>query len=218
MATIPFNLLFCLLLGLCFTACARTQLESGAEPWRRELGLVLSFAVLTVAPIASYLYLMYPDWSWMYLVPPARLPRGIGLAVVVVTTLMAPVGFLLGWIALRLLPGRKDRGLAAVVGVVLCGLITLVALARHRLSVVGRFEDYQSHTLVRPLLGTKLGFAWLLSAPFLLAAAALVGWYLWGYGRWLRQQAHAGSHVASHPMRVIASGASAVLPSTPSGR
>lgn len=199
--TIPFNLLLCLLLGLTFAACARTQLQGGAQPWRRELLLVLSFALLTVLPLSSYYYWLYPDWSWMYLVAPARLPAGIGLAVVVVTTGMAPVGFILGWTLLRALRERGPQAVFGLCGALSMALVLVLVLGHRRLSVLGGYDDFQSWPLqgplLRPLFRTKLGLSFLGTVPVLLMGSFLVGYYLWGYGRWLRQQAQSHPHPES---------------------
>ena len=41
--------------------------------------LVAIFIAIVLTPIALYLYLAHPSWSWMYLVDPADVP---GLAIV----------------------------------------------------------------------------------------------------------------------------------------
>lgn len=185
MATIPFNLLMCLVLGLGFCACARAQLRSGAWPWRSDLlSLVLSFALLSVAPVSAYLYLLYPDWSWMYLVEPQRLPPGTGLAVVVLTMLMVPLGYFLGWLLLRVV---GDRGLFGLLGASGMGAILLVFALWRRLTVNVRFDDFHQG-LLRPIGQGKLLLALGCTVPIIWAAALLVGRSLWAQGRWLRQQ------------------------------
>ncbi len=204
LATIPFNLLFGLLVGACFTACARTQLLGGAPPLRRtELSMVLSFAVVTAAPVATYYYVTYPDWSWMYLLDPSKLARGTGLSVVLFSVLMVPVGYLSGWLLLR---WQRERGLFALLGALSMALFLLTALCRRRLFSIGRYEDFRAGgLLLRPIIQGKLFFALLCTTPVVLLAAALVGWSLWGQGRWLRQQASAslrtGDHAAQRPSR-----------------
>ena len=206
MATIPFNLLLCLLTGLCFTACARAQLRSGAWPWRSDLlSLVLSFALLSVGPVVAYLYLLYPDWSWMYLTDPQRLPPGTGLAVVVLTMLMVPLGYFLGWLLLRLM---GDRGLFGLLGALGMTTALLLLLLRRRLAINVRFDDFQSG-LMRPIGQGKLLLALLCTTPIVAVAALLVGRSLWAQGRWLRQQAaltSSSSVRAQTPARATSSG------------
>ena len=72
--TVPFDLLFSLLVGLVFAGCARQQFSGGAAPWGRELAAVLLFQAIVLWPVALYYYLVYPDWSWMYFVDARRLP------------------------------------------------------------------------------------------------------------------------------------------------
>lgn len=196
LANIPFNLIFCLFLGLCLTASARTQLVSGAVPWRSDLFLpVLSFALLCIAPVAIYLYLAYRDWSWMYLVDPARLPPGTGLAVIVTTTLMVPFGYLLGWVLLRLL---RPRGFFGILGGLGMAVLLLLAFVQKRLFFLGRFEDFLGPArLSRPLSQSKLFFALACIAPLTLLSFFVVAQLLWAQGRWLRQMAHQMAHQAS---------------------
>jgi hypothetical protein len=203
LATVPFNLLLCLFVGLCFAACARTQLESGALPWRSDLlGLVLQFSLLCVAPVATYLYLVYPEWSWMYLVDPARLPLGTGLAVLILTVLAVPVGYLLGWLLLRLLGGRA---LFLVLGALGMGMGFMLVLLRRRFFYLGRFEDFRSShpllklgSVLRPISQGKLLYALLCIAPLVLVSAFLVARALWVQGRWLRQQAASSLRTGEH--------------------
>lgn len=218
MTTIPLNLIVCLGFGLVLAASARTQLLSGASPWRREFSLVLSFASLTVAPAAAALYLSFRDWSWMYLVDPARLPAGLGLAAVLLQTLLVPAGYLLGWLLLRLParlglttqprrpgsnvdepvpePTRSARSpglwLFCVLGALTAGLLMALALpgSRQRLLVLGRFDDFQhSPLLLRPAGQTKVPWALAAVNPFVVAALTVTAISLWRGGRWLRQQA-----------------------------
>lgn len=209
MATIPLNLLFCLLLGLCLAACARTQFHSGALPWRGDLfAPVLTFSLLSVAPAAIYLYLAYPEWSWMYLVDPPRLPRGTGLAAIVLTVLLAPIGYLLGWLGLRLF---GPRGLYAQLGVVGAGLLAVLALGHRRLFYLARYEDFQpvpaalvhapAHELMRPITQGKLFFALLCILPLVAISLVAAARLLWIQGRWLRQQAAASSRSGEHLSR-----------------
>jgi hypothetical protein len=192
LATIPFNLVFGLLAGLGLCACARTQLQSGTPPWQSDLLLpVVSFAVLTTTPVSLYLYLAYPDWSWMYLLEPARLPRATGLAVVVTITLMVPVGYLLGWASLRLF---QARGLFGLLGGLAMGLALIVIAGQRRFFYLGRYEDFRAAALndialpLRPLTQGKLFYALLCIVPVVLCSFIVVARHLWAQGRWLRQQ------------------------------
>ncbi|MCS6914767.1 MAG: hypothetical protein RMK29_08825 [Myxococcales bacterium] len=195
MATIPLNLWLCLLVGLGLSACARTQLRTGAWPWRSDLLVpVLSFALLSAAPVATYLYLVYPDWSWMYLVDPRRLPAGTSLAAVVLTVLMVPVGYFSGWLLLRL---GGSRVLFGAIGAATMGMLLLLVLCRRRLLIDARFEDFHQG-LLRPITQGKLALALLCTAPPLWGAAFVVGRSLWGQGRWLRQQAAMTSSRSGH--------------------
>ena len=142
MATIPINLIVCLLFGLTMAAAARTQILSGASPWQRELSLVLSFTLVAVAPTVAYFYWTYSDWSWMYLVDPGHLPTGTGLLVVVLVVLMVPLGFLSGYLLLRLLRQQGTAVLFALLGFLSTGLLLLLVIMRHRLGLLSSYEDF----------------------------------------------------------------------------
>jgi hypothetical protein len=182
--TVPFDLIFSVLVGLLFSACARQQFSGGAAPWGRELAAVLSFEALILWPVALYFYLVYPDWSWMYFVDPKKLPWGISVLVMLgyVATLLA--GYLGGWAILR---ARKPRILYGVLGGVALVLLVFAILCRGRLANNGTFAEYHAGTALSAGEG-KLVWALGVTSLGVAGAIALVGFTLWEQGKRFRNE------------------------------
>jgi hypothetical protein len=176
---VPFDLIFSVLVGLVFSACARQQFASGAAPWGRELYAVLSFEAIILWPIALYFYLMFPDWSWMYLVDPHKLPWGVSLLVLLGYAATLLGGYLAGWGLLR---ARKPKALWGALAGVSLVLAALVVVGRGRLRSSGSFAAYHAgHAL--SLGEGKLGWALAFTSGGVLIAIILVGRTLWEQGR-----------------------------------
>lgn len=180
--TVPFHLIFGVLVGLAFSACARQQFSGGAAPWGRELAAVLSFEALIVWPVTLYFYLVYPDWSWMYFVDPHKLPTGVGLLVMLGSAMTLMAGYLGGWAILR---ARKPRILYGVGGGFGLALLIFLIVCRGRFLNNGTFAQYHAGHALSVGEG-KLGWAIMVTTPGVLSAAALVGFTLWEQGRRFR--------------------------------
>jgi hypothetical protein len=171
--------MFSVLLGLVFAACARQQFTGGALPWGRELMAVLSFEAIVLWPVALYYYLVYPDWSWMYFVDARRLPRGVGILVLLafVATLLG--GYLAGWALLR---SRRQRILVAAMAGVFTALAVFVIACRGRLFSVGSFAEYHAGRALSVGEG-KLAWALVVTSIGITTAMAVVGLALWEQGK-----------------------------------
>ena len=134
------------------------------------------FAVIILCPATAYLYLAHPDWSWLYLVDPGRVPR-LAVIPVVSAAAAALTGGYYG--AARLLREVRDR---RVVPALLGGVGVTVALAgfllRGRLLAYGSYGDYHAGRAL-PLSEVKLGYVLVALLVGTGAAAAFVGWELW---------------------------------------
>jgi hypothetical protein len=176
--TVPFELIFSVLVGLVFAACARQQFTGGSAPWGRELAAVMSFEAIVLWPVALYYYLVYPDWSWMYFVDARRLPSGISILVLLsyVATLLG--GYLGGWALLR---AGKQRILLGVLAGLTLALAIFVIVCRVRLFSSGSFADFQA---ARPaVLDGKLSWALVVTALGMAISIVVVGWALWEQGK-----------------------------------
>jgi hypothetical protein len=180
---VPFDLIFSVLIGLAFAACARQQFTGGATPWGRELAAVLSFEAIILWPVGLYYYVVYPDWSWMYFVNPERLPWGVSVLVFLgyVATLLG--GYLGGWALLRV---RKDKILYAVLGALGLGLTLFSVICRARLFTHGTYDEYHAGHALSVGEG-KLAWAMAVTCIGVSAAGAFVGFTLWEQGKRFRQ-------------------------------
>lgn len=179
MATVPFDLIFSLFVGVLFAACARTQFVAGGSPFRREFAAVLSFEAIIVWPVALYFCLVHPAWSWMYFVDPARLPAGVTFLVLGANLATLLAGYLGGWALFR---ARKERGAFGLIGALGGGLVLFLALLRGRVSHSGSYAEYHAgHALA---LGEgKLGWALAAICTGVVIAIVLVGFTLWEEGK-----------------------------------
>lgn len=168
-----------MLFGLVFAACARQQFMNGADPWGRELVAVLSFEAILAWPIALYFYLVFPDWSLMYLTRPEKLPWGFALLVVLGNALTLVGGYLAGWALLR---ARKPKVVHGAIGGVALALLLFAVLTRGRLGASGTYEQFHAGDAVGIGQG-KLLFSLIATTVATGAAIALVGRTLWEQGK-----------------------------------
>jgi hypothetical protein len=143
---------------------------------------VLSFEAIVFWPCALYFCLVYPDWSWLYLVDPRRLPPGASFLVLLADVATLLGGYLAGWAILR---ARKLQVLYGVLGAVAVGLIAFVVVCRSRLANHGTFAEFHSGQALS-VTETKLVWAMVVTSLGTAAAAALVGFALWEQGRRFR--------------------------------
>ena len=177
--TVPFDLIFSVLVGLVFAACARQQFTGGAAPWGRELAAIMTFEAIVLWPVALYYYMVYPDWSWMYFVDARRLPSGVSILVLLahVATLMG--GYLGGWALLR---AGKQRALLGAVAGLTVSLIIFVIACRGRLFASGSFAQWSAGNAGSASDG-KLAWALVVTAIGVATAIVVVGLALWEQGK-----------------------------------
>jgi hypothetical protein len=182
--TVPFELIFSVLVGLVFSACARQQFSNGAAPWGRELIAILTFEAIVFWPVETYFYLVYPDWSWMYFVDPHRLPWGASVLVMLGYAATLLGGYLAGWAILR---ARKPNVLYGVLGGVAFLLAVFAIACRARMGLNGTFAEFHAgHAL--PVGAGKLGWALGVTTVGTMSAVALVGLTLREQGRRSRSE------------------------------
>ena len=119
--------------------------------------------------MTAYLYLAYPDWSWLYLFRADRVPR---LAVIPAVA-AGFAGLLAGWAAVgHFVVARTDpRRVLAALGGGAALLVVLTLVAWPRLARVGTHAAYHEGRAL-PLFQVKLGFV--LTALAIAAVAAAV--------------------------------------------
>jgi hypothetical protein len=180
--TVPFDLMFSVLVGLVFAVCARQQFTGGAAPWGRELAAVMSFEAIVLWPVALYYYLVYPDWSWMYFVDARRLPAGISILVLLAYVAMLLGGYLAGWALLR---AGKLRVLIGVTGGMAVALGGFVVACRSRFFSSGSFAEWHAgHSAPAPSSGDgKLSWALVVTGIGVSISIVVVGLALWEQGK-----------------------------------
>jgi hypothetical protein len=168
--TVPVYLLQSGLCGLLFAACARPQWRKDRVPWGRELWAIVCFETIIAWPVALYFFLVFPDWSWMFLVDPKRLPLGASALVLLGGMVTLVGGWLGGWALLRAQRDRLAIGIGAGGALM---LLLFVILTRGRLFSGGTYAEY--HAGAAPPAGDgKLGWSLGATAIGVAAAAAFV--------------------------------------------
>jgi len=132
--------------------------------------LVAIFIAVVLTPIALYLYLAHPAWSWMYLVDPGDVP---GLAIV--PLLVVHGGFVVaGWyVAGRLIrTGREKQARYGLLGATLVVLLA-IALGWGRIGHYGSYRDFHGGRAI-DIFDVKLGYVLVGVALGIGAAAGYV--------------------------------------------
>jgi hypothetical protein len=117
--------------------------------------LVALFAAIILTPATAYLYLAHPDWSWLYLVDAARVPRMF----VVPAAAASAAALLAGWygIARFVAGGVPRRQVLGALGAAGAAAVAVALLARGRLLHYGSYRDYHDGRAAA-LFEVKLGF------------------------------------------------------------
>jgi hypothetical protein len=129
----------------------------------------LLYQALVVTPILLYFGFVFPDWTWMYLVDPHRLPIGITILFALATGAALLGGYLGGWSLLR---ARRRRELSILVALGGALLIVGMVLLRGRLGHAGTYAEYVGGHAAR-LVERKLGWSLLLCSAGLVAGLVL---------------------------------------------
>jgi hypothetical protein len=165
-------------LGAAFAWCAAPRLRADGV-WSHPAALLpVLYGIIVLAPSTAYLYLAYPDWSWLYLVDAGRVPRLAVIPAVSASVAAVVAGWAIGGRVLVVRGGRgrphgARRRLAAGLGVGAAAVALMALLLRHRLVHAGSLADYQAGRAV-PLFDTKLGFVLVALIIGALAAAGFV--------------------------------------------
>ena len=166
----PIDLLFNGCLGVAFALCARDRVRADGIFAAPAFPLVAIFIAVVLTPIALYLYLAHPAWSWLYLVDPGDVP---GLAIVPLLVLHGGTvvgGWYLGARLIR--TGREKQARWGVLGAAAVVLIaTLVGWGR--IGHYGSYRDFHGGRSIA-LFDVKLGYVLVGLALGIGAAAGYV--------------------------------------------
>jgi len=176
---IPLEFFWDVWLGLWFAWCARERIKLDGVWCQPSLTLVLLFVAITRAPVALYLHLAHPNWSWLYLVDASRIPR---LAVVPILAVIAGAT-LGGWYAgARLVRVVKEKVLVSGLWAIAALLTLITFLCRYRLLHYGSYRQFHAgHAL--PLGQVKLAYTLMAVVAGALVSVGFVGYELKRDGR-----------------------------------
>jgi hypothetical protein len=133
----------------------------------RYFAVAALFAAGVLAPAGLGLYLVFPDWSLMYLANPAHLPAWMVWPVLLIFYLAgAPIFFL---ITTRLMTEPKQWPLRALLIGLGLSLLATIFLGFDRLTTVAYYEAYHHRLSTIPLSSSSL------LLPLLLALGAVGG-------------------------------------------
>lgn len=158
-------------LGCGWVAREEIRLASRSSVASSAFGVLLLGQVLLMIPVGLYLYLFYPDWSWLYLLRASAVPSAVVVFVMVGYPVSAAAGY---FGAVALCRASRETLVVGLMGAL--GLIALLTLglAWRRVGLVGTFDQYHRLFGLTPLHGSGLG-------AFLLLAVPAVGG-AWGWG------------------------------------
>jgi hypothetical protein len=165
----PFGVLFGISTGVLFAWLARAELAREERPLvtTPAFSIVCGFAALVYAPVAAYFAAFHGDWTWLYLVPAARIPSAVDLALVFFTAAMVPLAFALA--APAAVARNSARLVVAGGGPVALALIHALAGVR-RLGTSGSYAQLHGGFGAEPIGASALG------------RAVLIAWIALGLG------------------------------------
>lgn len=136
--------------------------------------LILSFVGVVLLPVALYLYVAHPDWTWMYLVDPADVPA-LALVPILVLHGCAVIG---AWyLGAYLIRADKLRLLLYLLGGGTAVLLFASLILRERLLSYGTLADWERGTAL-DLMDVKLGYVLIALVLGSGAAASFVAFEL----------------------------------------
>lgn len=168
---LPFACPIGLLIGMSLAWIAGVELARSEMPLvlARPFLVAVALGLIVYAPVVAYFVVMHGDWAYLYLVPFARVPSAVDLALVLVAGAHVPLGFGLAtpWAMAKRGPALLKTG--GAVGLL---VVALAALALRRLSVSASFAQFHEGFGVMPIASTPLGRGVLLSWVAILLAYA----------------------------------------------
>ena len=177
---IPIAIIIELWLGAMFAWCAAARIRADG-PWAQPaISLVALFAGIVLAPMTAYGYLAHPDWAWLYLVDPRRVPR-LFVIPAVAAAAAALIGGYHGMARLITARVRRRHVLAALVGPGVLAFMLLLIM-RGRVLSYGSYEAFHKGRAAS-LFQVKLGFVLVALVVGLTVAAVYVAWELRRDGR-----------------------------------
>ena len=162
------------MLGLGFAWVERTEIRLVSRSALRSasFGALLIGQLFLAVPLGVYLYLFYPDWSWLYLVRASSVPSAVVLFVMVGYPVAAAGGY---FGAVALCRANREPFVPALLGGLGLVLLASLALAWRRVGHVGTYDQYDRLFGLSALHSSALGLFLLLALP---AVGGALGWAL----------------------------------------
>ncbi len=169
-ATVPADLIINFILGLSIAYSGRMDLRRTPRSVlaTRYFAALLLLVGLVYLPVGGYLYWFHTDWSWMYLVAPARLPGGMGILVLAAYAASAFAGYGIGAVRLR---DGKERSVVVIATIAAVALAAVTVLLRRRLYWVGSYAQFHAGFPMQAIFRTRL-----VAALVVMGGAVLFGW------------------------------------------
>lgn len=172
--TIPIATVLGYLAGGLIAFASRAPLARTQDPVRtRYFAVAALYGLLAAGPAQLLLYVLFPDWSLMYLADPAHLPLIGTAAVVFAVAAGAPLAGFLVTHRLLLAPRRTPARLGTAVPLLV--LASIAFLGRHRIARVAYYQAYHLGGDVLPIEASRL----VLALP--LIVVALVVLLVWSF-------------------------------------
>ena len=153
--TIPALIAFNLFVGASVAYAARVQirtLQRHVFTTRYFIALMMLEAMV-ILPVGIYFYFFYTDWSWMYLVNPARIQSGVGAMALTGYPIAAAMGYLVGYYSSRSGSDWITLLFMVFIGV---GLVGLFIAAQNQFVSVGTYEQYHRGVGIKQIGTTSL--------------------------------------------------------------
>ncbi len=145
---------FNLLVGLGLSICGRERIRIDGLWGRPAFPILFVFATVLLIPLALYLYLAHPAWTWMYALDPSDIPSLLFLPLLVGHGVAVIAGWVIGG---RLIRAGNFRH--ALIGLVMGSLVLAVAVLGlwGRLGRAGTLEEFRDGRALG-LFEVKLGY------------------------------------------------------------
>jgi hypothetical protein len=166
-------------LGLLFAWCARERVKLDGVWSQPSVTLVAVFIGMIRLPVALYLHLAHPHWSWLYLVDAGKVPRLTIVPIVAVASGSVIGGWYLG---ARLVRMVKEKILLSGLAASGALLFLVTFLCRDRLMHYGSYEQFHAGNAL-PLGDVKLGYVLIAVVVGVIASVGFVSWELKRDGR-----------------------------------
>ncbi len=158
------------MLGVFLAWTTGEQLSRTADAAARGLLLVALFSLLVFAPVSAYFVAFSADWSYAYLVDPARLPSVVDMGFVLLDVVSVPAGFA---VATRRVSARSTAPLLKLAAVPAAAALAFLLVASPRLAIDASYAQFHGDFGTRSVAGSPLGFALIWMSGVLVLAVTM---------------------------------------------